>query len=148
MKAQSMNIILDGMKFYSFHGVMPQENTVGAEYKVSLDIETDFSTAAETDSLEGTINYAEIYEAVKHEMSIPSKLLEHLAYRISKQDFKTAFQRLSGYKKHWYKHIQGKSSNGSRKQGCGNQSEIFSIKNRQNVWIIKNNTYICRRNNK
>ncbi|WP_300227388.1 dihydroneopterin aldolase [uncultured Bacteroides sp.] len=87
MKAQSMNIILDGMKFYSFHGVMPQENTVGAEYKVSLDIETDFSTAAETDSLEGTINYAEIYEAVKHEMSIPSKLLEHLAYRISKRLF-------------------------------------------------------------
>ena len=82
-----MNIILDGMKFYSFHGVMPQENTVGAEYKVSLDIETDFSTAAETDSLEGTINYAEIYEAVKHEMSIPSKLLEHLAYRISKRLF-------------------------------------------------------------
>ena len=81
MKAQSMNIILDGMKFYSFHGVMPQENTVGAEYKVSLDIETDFSTAA------GTINYAEIYEAVKHEMSIPSKLLEHLAYRISKRLF-------------------------------------------------------------
>lgn len=87
MKAQSMNIILDDMKFYSFHGVMPQENTVGAEYKVSLDIETDFSTAAETDSLEGTINYAEIYEAVKHEMSIPSKLLEHLAYRISKRLF-------------------------------------------------------------
>ncbi len=87
MKAQSMNIILDGMKFYSFHGVLPQENTVGAEYKVSLDIETDFSTAAETDSLEGTINYAEIYEAVKHEMSIPSKLLEHLAYRISKRLF-------------------------------------------------------------
>ena len=87
MKAQSMNIILDGMKFYSFHGVMPQENTVGAEYKVSLDIETDFSIAAETDSLEGTINYAEIYEAVKHEMSIPSKLLEHLAYRISKRLF-------------------------------------------------------------
>lgn len=87
MKAQSMNIILDGMKFYSFHGVMLQENTVGAEYKVSLDIETDFSTAAETDSLEGTINYAEIYEAVKHEMSIPSKLLEHLAYRISKRLF-------------------------------------------------------------
>lgn len=87
MKAQSMNIILDGMKFYSFHGVMPQENTVGAEYKISLDIETDFSIAAETDSLEGTINYAEIYEAVKHEMSIPSKLLEHLAYRISKRLF-------------------------------------------------------------
>ena len=87
MKAQSMNIILNEMKFYSYHGVLPQENTVGAEYKVSLDIETDFSEATATDNLEGTINYAEIHEAVKEEMNIPAKLLEHLAYRISKRLF-------------------------------------------------------------
>ena len=87
MKAQSMNIILIEMKFYSYHGVLPQENTVGAEYKVSLDIETDFSEATATDNLEGTINYAEIHEAVKEEMNIPAKLLEHLAYRISKRLF-------------------------------------------------------------
>lgn len=87
MKAQSMNIILNEMKFYSYHGVLPQENTVGAEYKVSIDIETDFSEAAATDNLEGTINYAEIHEAVKEEMNIPAKLLEHLAYRISKRLF-------------------------------------------------------------
>lgn len=87
MKAQSMNIILNEMKFYSYHGVLPQENTVGAEYKISLDIETDFSEAAATDNLEGTINYAEIHEAVKEEMNIPAKLLEHLAYRISKRLF-------------------------------------------------------------
>ena len=82
-----MNIILNEMKFYSYHGVLPQENTVGAEYKVSLDIETDFSEAAATDNLEGTINYAEIHEAVKEEMNTPAKLLEHLAYRISKRLF-------------------------------------------------------------
>ena len=87
MKAQSMNIILNGMKFYSFHGVLPQENAVGAEYKVSLDIETDFNEAAATDNLDGTINYAEIHEAVKEEMNIPAKLLEHLAHRISKRLF-------------------------------------------------------------
>lgn len=87
MKAQSMNIILNGMKFYSFHGVLPQENAVGAEYKVNLDIETDFSEAAATDNLDGTINYAEIHEAIKEEMNIPAKLLEHLAYRISKRMF-------------------------------------------------------------
>ena len=87
MKAQSMNIILNEMKFYSYHGVLQQENTVGAEYKVSLDIETDFSEAAATDNLEGTINYAEIYQAVKEEMNIPAKLLEHLAYRISERLF-------------------------------------------------------------
>ena len=96
-----MNIILNEMKFYSYHGVLQQENTVGAEYKVSLDIETDFSEAAATDNdietdfseaaatdnLEGTINYAEIHQAVKEEMNIPAKLLEHLAYRISERLF-------------------------------------------------------------
>lgn len=87
MKTQSMNIILNEMKFYSYHGVLPQENTVGAEYKVSLDIETDFSEAAATDNLDGTINYADIHKAVKEEMNIPAKLLEHLAYRISKRLF-------------------------------------------------------------
>ena len=87
MKAQSMNIVLNEMKFYSFHGVLPQENTVGAVYRVSLNLETDFSEAAATDNLEGTINYAEVHEAVKEEMSIPVKLLEHLAYRISKRLF-------------------------------------------------------------
>ena len=73
-----MNIVLNEMKFYSFHGVLPQENTVGAVYRVSLNLETDFSEA---------INYAEVHEAVKEEMSIPVKLLEHLAYRISKRLF-------------------------------------------------------------
>lgn len=87
MKVQSMNIILNEMKFYSYHGVLPQENIVGAEYKVSLNLETDFSEAAATDNLEGTINYAEVHEAVKEEMNIPVKLLEHLAYRISKRLF-------------------------------------------------------------
>ena len=87
MKIHSMNIILHDMKFYSYHGVLPQENAVGAEYKVSLDIETDFSEAAATDKLEGTINYAEIHDAVKEEMNIPAKLLEHLSYRISKRLF-------------------------------------------------------------
>lgn len=88
MKAQSMNIILDEMRFYSYHGVLPQENIVGAEYRVSLNLETDFSEAASTDNLNGTINYAEIYQAVKKEMQTPVKLLEHLTYRISERLFR------------------------------------------------------------
>lgn len=88
MKAQSMNIILDEMRFYSYHGVLPQENIVGAEYRVSLNLETDFSEAASTDNLNGTINYAEIYQAVKEEMQTPVKLLEHLTYRISERLFR------------------------------------------------------------
>lgn len=78
-----MYIHLKGLKLYAFHGVLPQENRVGAEYTVNLRLKTDFSRAAQTDCLEGTINYAEVFEAVKQEMQISSQLLEHVAYRIA-----------------------------------------------------------------
>lgn len=78
-----MYIHLKGLKLYAFHGVLPQENRVGAEYTVNLRLKTDFSQAAQTDCLEGTVNYAEVFEAVKQEMQISSQLLEHVAYRIA-----------------------------------------------------------------
>lgn len=78
-----MYIHLKGLKLYAFHGVLPQENRVGAEYTINLRLKTDFSRAAQTDCLEGTINYAEVFEAVKQEMQISSQLLEHVAYRIA-----------------------------------------------------------------
>ncbi|WP_300725013.1 dihydroneopterin aldolase [uncultured Bacteroides sp.] len=87
MKAKDMNIQLNGLKLYAYHGVLPQENRVGAEYIINLKLTTDFSSAAEKDSLEDTINYAEVYEAVKEEMLIPSQLLEHVAWRIARHLF-------------------------------------------------------------
>lgn len=87
MKATDMHIRMEGMKFYAFHGVLPQENLVGAYYYVDLKLKTDFTHAAETDELEGTINYAEVFEAVKKEMAIPSKLLEHVCQRIASSIF-------------------------------------------------------------
>lgn len=87
MKATDMHIRMEGMKFYAFHGVLPQENLVGAYYYVDLKLKTDFTHAAETDELEDTINYAEVFEAVKKEMAIPSKLLEHVCQRIASSIF-------------------------------------------------------------
>jgi len=87
MKATDMYIRLKGMKFYAFHGVLPQENLVGANFYVDLKLKTDFTKAAETDELEGTVSYADIHTAVKEEMSIPSKLLEHVCQRIARRLF-------------------------------------------------------------
>ena len=70
------------MKFYAFHGVMEQEQKTGNTFVVDLKLHTDLSKASETDNLSDTINYAEIYDIVKTEMEIPSKLLEHVAGRI------------------------------------------------------------------
>ena len=83
-------IRLNKMKFYAFHGVMEQEQKVGNTYMIDLKLYADLSKASETDNLDDTINYAEIYNIVKAEMEIPSKLLEHVAGRILRK-IKTAF---------------------------------------------------------
>lgn len=90
MQIESTSIHLEKMRFYAYHGVMPQENKVGTYFWVSLHIDTDFTPAVESDNLDGTISYADIYSSVKDEMCKPSKLLEHVAGRIAKrlyQDF-------------------------------------------------------------
>ena len=92
MQATNMYIRMEGMKFYAFHGVLPQENLVGAYFYIDLKLRTDFTRAAETDELEGTVSYADIHAAVKEEMTQPSKLLEHVCQRIASrlfQDFPT-----------------------------------------------------------
>jgi dihydroneopterin aldolase len=92
MQTTHMYIHLEGMKFYAYHGVLPQEKLVGANYYIDLKLKTDFSHAAKTDELEGTINYADIHTTVKKEMHITSKLLEHVCQRIASrlfQDFPT-----------------------------------------------------------
>lgn len=77
-----MYIQLENLVFYSYHGVLPQETIVGNEYIVNLKIAFDMSHAFESDSVDDTINYAKVYEVVKKEMEIPSKLIEHAAYRV------------------------------------------------------------------
>lgn len=84
MRITSSHIILQDMRFYAYHGVLPQERIVGGEYTVSVEVETDVTDAIATDDVEQTLNYAALYEVVKHEMLIPSNLLEHVAARIGK----------------------------------------------------------------
>ena len=96
MKLQNTFLLLQGLRFYAYHGVDPQETAIGAQFTVDLRIETDFSRALETDQLDGTVSYASVYDAVKEEMRIPSDLLEHAGGRIAKrllQDF-PAIQRV------------------------------------------------------
>lgn len=87
MEIANMYIRMKGLKFYAFHGVDPQENQVGAYFYIDLKLKTDFTRAAETDELEGTISYAEVYERLKEEMKTPSKLLEHVCQRIARRLF-------------------------------------------------------------
>ena len=77
-------IYLRDVRFHACHGVMPQEQAVGADFVVSVKLGVDFSKAAETDSVEDTVSYADVYELLKEEMNKTSKLLEHVAGRMVK----------------------------------------------------------------
>lgn len=83
----SSYIFLKDLRFYAYHGVAPQETAIGNEFTVNLRLKADLFRAAGTDEVEDTVSYADVYEAVKAEMEIPSKLLEHVCGRIVKRLF-------------------------------------------------------------
>lgn len=82
MKINGSYIFLKDICCYAYHGVAPQENIIGNEYIINLKLKVNISRAMQTDDVVDTVNYAEIHEAVKAEMAIPSKLLEHVSGRI------------------------------------------------------------------
>lgn len=82
-------IFLDNVRFYAYHGVGGQELTVGNEFVVNLRLKVDIARAAETDDVTHTVSYADVYDALKTEMDIPSRLLEHVCGRIVKRLFRT-----------------------------------------------------------
>ena len=78
-------IELEGMEFKAYHGCLEQEKVRGNSFTVDFRGELDLSAAAESDNLNDTLNYGEIFDLVAEEMSIPSELLENVAGRIVKE---------------------------------------------------------------
>jgi dihydroneopterin aldolase len=85
MKIVQSSISLRALRFYAYHGVLPQERKVGGEYEVTVKADVDFSQAVASDCVEDTVNYAAMYESVRQEMAVPSHLLEHVAGRIARR---------------------------------------------------------------
>lgn len=100
MKENKGIIHLRGMEFYAYHGVLPEENAHGQIFVVDVDIvpmEWPLS-----DQIENTINYAEVYQAVKACMSEKNyQLIETVAEVIAKRilkDFICASVRVEVHK--------------------------------------------------
>ncbi len=75
-------IEVSGIRVRAFHGCLPEEAIIGGEYIVDVLIDSDFSKASQTDELIDTIDYCVVFQIVKAEMAIRSKLIEHVAQRI------------------------------------------------------------------
>jgi dihydroneopterin aldolase len=77
-------IFINRMCFYAYHGAYPEENRLGQRFYIDLELGLDLQAAGRTDDLNLTVNYAEVYEAVKQEVTTTQvKLIETLAERIA-----------------------------------------------------------------
>lgn len=76
-------IQINNVKLYAYHGCLEEEALIGANYIVDIEIFTDYSLAAKNDDLKMTVDYCDVYQIVKREMKIRSKLIEHAAERIA-----------------------------------------------------------------
>ena len=75
-------IRLNNIRIHAFHGAIPTENVVGADYIVNVEVKVDWGDAAKNDDLTKTINYAEINDIVREEMHKQRILIETVAESI------------------------------------------------------------------
>ena len=83
-------IRLCNMQFYGRHGVNPEEQVLGQRFEVDVDLRVDTRPAALQDDLRLTINYAQVYKAVKQiveeeRFDLIETLAETIAMHIGRQ---------------------------------------------------------------
>ena len=77
-----MRIDLHDIRIFAYHGVMTQEQVVGDWYTINLRLTVLDESATISDRLTDTVDYSKVFDLVKHDMQIPSKLMEHVCGRI------------------------------------------------------------------
>lgn len=77
-------IYVNRMEFYGYHGVFTEETRLGQRFAVDLSVSLDLKKAGETDELEYSVNYAELFQVCKDIVEgSPLKLVEAVAERIA-----------------------------------------------------------------
>jgi len=83
------NIIrINKAAFYAYHGVFRSEQNIGGKFEADVEIHTDFSFAAKSDSLKKTVDYESVYNVI-NELAMTQKffLIESLAGKIVEEIF-------------------------------------------------------------
>lgn len=77
-------IQLNKMEFYGYHGVFPEENQLGQRFIVDLTVHVNLKRAGQTDDLNHSINYAELYTICREIVEgDPFQLIEAVAEKIA-----------------------------------------------------------------
>lgn len=82
-------IIMKDMAFFGYHGVMAEESVLGQKFFISAELFLDLKAAGETDDLNKTISYAEVYNRIKNIVENKRyQLLEALSENIAAEIIK------------------------------------------------------------
>jgi dihydroneopterin aldolase len=77
-------IVIVGLRELGVHGVLAEEQTRPQPFEVDVELSVDVSAAGESDSLDDTVDYSAVSEAVSRVVrSERYQLLERLATRIA-----------------------------------------------------------------
>lgn len=75
-------LFLKNIRLYAFHGCLGEEEKIGGDYVVNLEVAAKFDKASKTDKLKDAVDYVFLNEIVKEEMKKRANLLENVAERI------------------------------------------------------------------
>lgn len=77
---------LKGMRFFGYHGVFPEENRLGQQFYVDLELLFDMQQAAHTDELDHALDYSAVHSFIKGIVEGPPfKLIEALTGHLASQ---------------------------------------------------------------
>lgn len=78
------SIIMKGMRFFGHHGVLAREKEQGQVFVVDLELFLDLKPAGDTDNLELTVSYAEVFDVVEEVVAgEPMNLIEAVAEQVA-----------------------------------------------------------------
>lgn len=82
--AAEFEIQLRDVLLFARHGVLPEETTLGNQYRVNVRLHIDASDFEKKGGgIDATISYAEVYEILSRVMAEPEPLLETVAVKFS-----------------------------------------------------------------
>jgi dihydroneopterin aldolase len=77
-------IILEGMRFFGYHGTLPAERSLGQPFVVDVELGCDLQAAGRSDDLDQTVDYSDVYQQARAVVEgEPVNLTETLAERIA-----------------------------------------------------------------
>ena len=77
-------IILEGMEFYGYHGVLREEQALGQRFIVDVELRLDLRPAGRADDPALTVNYARVFERVREIVGgRPYRLIEAVAEAVA-----------------------------------------------------------------